>query len=137
MVHIVDETTAGDARVEARPERELEQALRIANRVLDESFRDPDDDISVLARQLTRAVNLNLTPGTYPPSVVRIVARAVWDAQFEDEFDGLNPKGIEHALALQMGRAALDAMRGVAAWITFVADGAPTRQDGTEGSSTI
>jgi hypothetical protein len=57
-------------------ERELEHALRIANRVLDEPYRDPDDDISVLARQLTRAIDLNLAPGTYPASVVRIIAKA-------------------------------------------------------------
>lgn len=35
---------------------EREQALRLADRLLDEPYADPDDDLRLLARQLTRAV---------------------------------------------------------------------------------
>lgn len=36
---------------------EREYAIKLANAVLDQPGRDPDDDVSVLARQLLRAVD--------------------------------------------------------------------------------
>lgn len=35
-------------------EPEIEKALRLANKLLDESHTDPDDDLRMLARQLIR-----------------------------------------------------------------------------------
>lgn len=50
--------------------------------------------------------------GEYPLAAVRIVARACYEAQWDEEgFDRLNIAGIEYALAMQVGRAALDAVR--------------------------
>jgi hypothetical protein len=57
----------------------------------------------------------------YPEEAVRIVARACYEAQWEEGFDDLNPAGIEYAMAMQIGRAALDAMRLLATWHQAVA----------------
>jgi hypothetical protein len=39
-----------------KSEGEKEQAITLANRVLDRTGADPDDDLAVLARQLLRAL---------------------------------------------------------------------------------
>lgn len=41
------------------------------------------------------------------------VSRACYNAQWEEGFDSLDPCGIEYALALQVGRAAISAMADV------------------------
>lgn len=37
-------------------ENERDLALRLANKVLDNASRDPDDDLSIMSRQFLRAV---------------------------------------------------------------------------------
>lgn len=41
------------------------------------------------------------------------LARACYEAEFDESFDSLNPKGIEYALALQVGAAALKEMEAM------------------------
>lgn len=97
--------------------RELERALAIANRVLDEPYRDHDDDLSTVCRTLLRSVQLSTPGGNYPDSALYVVSRACYEAQWED---GWPREGtIDHALALQVGRAALDSMRALASFYVY------------------
>lgn len=43
-------------------ESEKDFAVRLANKVLDDASRDPDDDLSVLARQFLRALESKWQP---------------------------------------------------------------------------
>lgn len=45
---------------------EKEDAIRLANKVLDDHTRDPDDDLSMMSRQFLRA--LEATPDALPAS---------------------------------------------------------------------
>jgi hypothetical protein len=50
MAEILNRSDQKSPRVNS----ELGSALILANRVLDQHWRDPDDDLSILARQLIR-----------------------------------------------------------------------------------
>jgi hypothetical protein len=54
------------------PSKERIEAIAIANRLLDEPFADPDDDLRVLARQFLRAMEratyAELQPAPEPPA---------------------------------------------------------------------
>ncbi len=41
------------------------------------------------------------------------VSKAIYEAQWDESFDDLNPAGIDYAMALQLGRAAIAAMASV------------------------
>lgn len=45
---------SGEGGMSAHPTTEADFAVRLANRILDQPSRDPDDDLSVLARQMLR-----------------------------------------------------------------------------------
>lgn len=50
--------------------------------------------------------HIKMTPEQSKAAAIR-VARVIYESQFEERFDDLNPKGIERALYEQMARAAI------------------------------
>lgn len=49
----------------------------------------------------------------YPDALVRPIARAIHDAQWEDRFDGLSPDSIQRDMACRQAVAALDELRRI------------------------
>ena len=54
------------------PERE--DAIRLANKILDDASRDPDDDLSMLSRQFLRALEGNVVLVPSEPTAAMVSA---------------------------------------------------------------